>query len=54
MPDTSMHRWMRTIALVIVFVLVPVALRAETIGRCGQGWLEQVDGTLVLHNVKIC
>ncbi len=49
MPDTSMHRWIRTIALVIVFVLVPVALRAETIARCGQGWLERIDGTLVLH-----
>src|SRR6185436_231401 len=23
--------------------------RAETIARCGQGWLERVDGYLVLH-----
>lgn len=30
-------------------LLVPAATQAETIARCGQGWLEEINGYPVLH-----
>jgi isopenicillin-N N-acyltransferase like protein len=30
-------------------LLAPLAARAETVARCGQGWLERIDGYPVLH-----
>ena len=41
---------LRTMLLVLSFVLIiALSARAELIGRCGQGWLERIDGYLVLH-----
>lgn len=37
-----------TFCCVLVLCVTSIA-SAETIARCGQGWLERVDGTLVLH-----
>ncbi|NOX54331.1 MAG: peptidase C45 [Planctomycetes bacterium] len=39
------------VGLIAVTFVLAAAARAsgETIGRCGQGWLERIDGQLVLH-----
>lgn len=39
--------WISLCCLILATWTYPVS--AETIARCGQGWLERVDGTLVLH-----
>lgn len=40
----------RRLSFAAAFVLALTAVAsAETIARCGNGWLEKVDGTLVLH-----
>ena len=41
----------RRYALVVVVLSFAATARAEskTLGRCGQGWLEEVDGYRVLH-----
>ncbi len=44
----------RVLALVLLFHLMAVSfsaatVSAQTIARCGEGWLEKVDGYLVLH-----
>ncbi len=36
-------------AILIALVCVPAAVRAETVARCGAGWLERIDGYPVLH-----
>ncbi len=36
-------------AILVAFVCVPTAIRAETVARCGAGWLERIDGYPVLH-----
>lgn len=35
--------------LSFVSVIVPEVVQAQTIARCGAGWLEKIDGYLVLH-----
>lgn len=36
-------------ALLALFVLLPLKVSAETVARCGAGWLEIIDGYPVLH-----
>ena len=36
-------------AILLALVCVPDAVRAETVARCGAGWLERIDGYPVLH-----
>ncbi len=45
------RRWMRLNAAVamVALVLASSAAQGETIARCGQGWLEKIDGYPVLH-----
>src|SRR6516225_4861840 len=35
--------------LCIVLFCLPIAAFGETVARCGQGWLETIDGYPVLH-----
>ena len=35
--------------LLSLSVAIACTARAETIARCGEGWLERIDGTMVLH-----
>jgi hypothetical protein len=35
--------------LLLLGAFVPGGVQAETLGRCGEGWLESIDGYLVLH-----
>ncbi|HEY1066008.1 MAG TPA: hypothetical protein VGE52_07855, partial [Pirellulales bacterium] len=37
------------LGLAVLLALSPNFALAETIARCGKGWLERVDGLLVLH-----
>ena len=40
----------RAVLLLVALVVASAqAARAETIARCGQGWLETIDGYPVLH-----
>ena len=38
-----------SVLLACVAILAPSALPAQTVARCGQGWLELIDGYPVLH-----
>jgi hypothetical protein len=40
-------RWM--VLFAIAWVGTAVSVSAQTIARCGEGWLEKIDGALVLH-----
>lgn len=42
-----LHTW--TLAMVVTLMAMAPAWAGETIARCGQGYLESVDGGLVLH-----
>jgi len=44
-----MTRALRLFAVVLLFVLVSNTSFAQTTARCGQGWLETVNGLPVLH-----
>lgn len=35
--------------ILLALVSAPAAVRAETVARCGAGWLERIDGYPVLH-----
>src|SRR5438046_1714468 len=37
------------LAVVLLWIAFPRCVSAETIARCGAGWLETIDGYLVLH-----
>ena len=39
----------RTIFVALILLLFTNLTHAETIARCGDGWLERLDGQLVLH-----
>jgi hypothetical protein len=39
----------RSLILALLVAAATGTLRAETIARCGQGWLEKIDGYRVLH-----
>jgi hypothetical protein len=52
--ETAMHRSFLRVRLAVVFATLVLCacvngLSAQTIARCGQGWLEQIDGYPVLH-----
>jgi type II secretory pathway component PulK len=51
MPKLSNRRQAEMICLaaLIVCLAVPRASVAQTVSRCGQAWLERVDGYPVLH-----
>ena len=40
---------LRLLGILSVLLLCTTAGRAETIARCGDGWLEEINGYLVLH-----
>jgi hypothetical protein len=44
-------RWLRlsVVASLVLCALSAAALADGTLARCGQGWLEEIDGYLVLH-----
>lgn len=46
-----MHKYTRLFALPILLglLLLAASVQAETIARCGDGWLERIDGYPVLH-----
>lgn len=46
---SSARRTLSAIVTVIALLLVCVQVNAETIARCGKGWLELVNGYRVLH-----
>ena len=46
------RRWVRPIGLMLLLALwacVPLRAETKTIARCGEGFLEDVDGYKVLH-----
>ena len=49
MVDRCLAGWVRALAALVMVALVASISRAETIARCGGGWLERVNGMLVLH-----
>jgi len=38
-----------TVLIIFTLLLGPAISHAETVARCGQGWLERIDGVMVLH-----
>ena len=54
-PERMMPRFPRTVRVWGVFLVLwlagafPSPVAAQTIARCGQGWLERIDGYPVLH-----
>lgn len=38
-----------SLLLLTLLVLMPLTVSAQTVARCGSGWLEMIDGYPVLH-----
>lgn len=48
-PGRSIARWKLILLLSMAAGLVAAPATAETVARCGQGFLEEIDGYMVLH-----
>lgn len=49
LPRPMAFRRFAFAALILCQLVTAASLPAETIARCGQGWLEEIDGYAVLH-----
>ena len=49
MCEFSLRRCLMSVAALVALLAATVSVQAQTIARCGAGWLEKVDGYHVLH-----
>lgn len=47
--EFSVRRGLTSVAAMLALTVAATAVQAQTIARCGAGWLEKVDGYHVLH-----
>ena len=47
--EFSLRRYLLSVATLVAGLVAAVPVQAQTIARCGAGWLEKVDGYHVLH-----
>ena len=48
-PFRSGSRWLAIASSVLAMIVVVAPAQAQTVARCGKGWLEKIDGYHVLH-----